>query len=90
MASFYKGKSFKQEFLETHNIYRRKHRASSMTLSDELNKSAQKWADHLLSLGKLQHSDTRDGENIFSMSSSQCINLTGLFDFFPSHLKGPM
>lgn len=54
-----------------------------MTYSDELNKSAQKWADHLLSLGQLQHSGSQDGENIFFMSSSGGINLTGLFDTKP-------
>ncbi|XP_068560027.1 Golgi-associated plant pathogenesis-related protein 1-like [Cebidichthys violaceus] len=70
-------KSFQREFLETHNVYRAKHNTPQMTLSGELTASAQKWADHLLAISALQHSVTNDGENIFNMSSSAPINLTG-------------
>lgn len=72
-------KSFQQEFLKAHNIYREKYNAPQMTLSNELTASAQKWADHLLSSGALQHSNTEDGENIYNMSSSAAIKLTGGF-----------
>ncbi|KAM8885227.1 Golgi-associated plant pathogenesis-related protein 1-like isoform 2-T2 [Spinachia spinachia] len=48
-----------------------------MTHSSELTASAQKWADHLLAIGKMQHSDSQDGENIFCMPSSAPIKLTG-------------
>lgn len=71
--------SFQQEFLKTHNTYREKHNAPLMTLSDELTASAQKWADHLLSSGTLQHSNTKDGENVYNMNSSAAIKLTGGF-----------
>lgn len=68
---------FKQEFLETHNKYREKHNAPPMTFSNDLNSSAQRWADELLSLGRLQHSKTGDGENVFTMYGSAGITLTG-------------
>ncbi|XP_037339182.1 Golgi-associated plant pathogenesis-related protein 1 [Pungitius pungitius] len=69
--------SFQKEFLETHNAYRAKHNTAKMTLNKELTTSAQKWADHLLNIAMMKHSDTKDGENIFSMSSSAPIKLTG-------------
>uniref|UniRef100_A0A8D0ASP6 SCP domain-containing protein n=1 Tax=Sander lucioperca TaxID=283035 RepID=A0A8D0ASP6_SANLU len=68
---------FQQEFLETHNAYRLKHNTPKMTLSSELSASAQKWANHLLAIGALQHSDTQDGENVYNMWSSATLKLTG-------------
>ncbi|XP_054466062.1 Golgi-associated plant pathogenesis-related protein 1-like [Anoplopoma fimbria] len=67
--------SFQKEFLETHNAYRAKHKTPEMTLSSELTASAQKWADQLLELDNMKHSDTKDGENIYYKSSSA--QLTG-------------
>ncbi|XP_078106421.1 Golgi-associated plant pathogenesis-related protein 1-like [Sander vitreus] len=73
--------SFQQEFLETHNAYRLKHNTPEMTLSSELSASAQKWANHLLAIGALQHSKPEDrkniGENIYNMWSSATLHLTG-------------
>ncbi|XP_077570601.1 Golgi-associated plant pathogenesis-related protein 1-like [Stigmatopora nigra] len=69
--------SFQNEFLDTHNTYRAQHNAPPMTLSRELNATAQKWADHLLALGALKHSDSKDGENIFHKWSSAPVKLTG-------------
>ncbi|XP_071337917.1 Golgi-associated plant pathogenesis-related protein 1-like isoform X2 [Trachinotus anak] len=69
--------SFQQEFLKAHNTYREKHNTPPLTLSSELTAAAQKWADHLLAAGTLKHSDTQDGENIFTMYSSATITLTG-------------
>ncbi|CAN9512771.1 unnamed protein product [Ophioblennius macclurei] len=71
------GKSFHQEFLESHNAYRNAHGAQPLTLNGELTATAQKWADHLLKESKLAHSSTNDGENVFYMSSSESVNLTG-------------
>uniref|UniRef100_A0A8C3A906 Im:7150988 n=1 Tax=Cyclopterus lumpus TaxID=8103 RepID=A0A8C3A906_CYCLU len=62
--------SFQKEFLETHNAYRRKHNTPQMTLSSEMTASAQKWSEHLLAIGALQHSDTKDGENVFNISAT--------------------
>ncbi|KAI4820577.1 hypothetical protein KUCAC02_028550 [Chaenocephalus aceratus] len=69
--------SFQKEFQETHNAYRAKHGAPQMTFNSEMCASAQKWADHLLSISSLKHSGTKDGENIYYMSSSAGSNPTG-------------
>ncbi|XP_040010780.1 Golgi-associated plant pathogenesis-related protein 1-like [Xiphias gladius] len=69
--------SFQKTFLEAHNTYRSKHSTPPLTLSSELTASAQKWADHLLAISTLKHSDTQDGENVFTMYSSATIKLTG-------------
>ncbi|XP_056625908.1 Golgi-associated plant pathogenesis-related protein 1 [Triplophysa dalaica] len=69
--------SFKKEFLETHNEYRRKHQAPDLILSDTLCASAQLWADHIFKVKRLEHSATENGENIFFVSSSEPKKLTG-------------
>lgn len=69
--------SFKKEFLETHNEYRRKHQAPDLILSDTLCASAQLWADQILSENCMKHSDTDNGENIYHAWSSQPKKLTG-------------
>ncbi|XP_059909969.1 Golgi-associated plant pathogenesis-related protein 1-like [Gadus macrocephalus] len=67
--------SFQKEFLTTHNTYRQMHQSPPLTLSKDLNESAQSWANHLLDIGSLKHRG--NGENIYCMSSSAPINLTG-------------
>ncbi|KAJ8388814.1 hypothetical protein AAFF_G00130470 [Aldrovandia affinis] len=69
--------SFEKEFLDTHNEYRSKHQAPPLTLSRDLCDSAQSWADHLLSIKTLEHSDTKNGENLYYAWSSGPKNLTG-------------
>ncbi|XP_077378777.1 GLI pathogenesis-related 2 [Festucalex cinctus] len=69
--------SFQREFLEAHNAYRAQHNAPSMTLNNEMNAAAQRWADRLLALGVAQHSGGADGENIYYKWSSIPIKLTG-------------
>uniref|UniRef100_A0A672YVI4 Im:7150988 n=1 Tax=Sphaeramia orbicularis TaxID=375764 RepID=A0A672YVI4_9TELE len=69
--------SFKKEFLDTHNAYRAKHSTPPVKYNEELNAAAQKWADHMLQINTLQHSDTKDGENVFSSWSSETLNPTG-------------
>ncbi|MBN3323916.1 GAPR1 protein, partial [Atractosteus spatula] len=69
--------SFDKEFLDTHNDYRKKHGAPPLTLSRELSKTAQAWADHLLSIKTLQHSETENGENVYYAWSSAPKKLTG-------------
>ncbi|XP_028828806.1 GLI pathogenesis-related 2 isoform X2 [Denticeps clupeoides] len=61
---------FEKEFLDAHNTYRQKHGAPPLTMSRELSRSAQKWAEKLLAAKILKHSDTDDGENLFYASSS--------------------
>ncbi|XP_043113550.1 Golgi-associated plant pathogenesis-related protein 1 [Puntigrus tetrazona] len=62
--------NFKKEFLEAHNQYRKQHQAPELTYSAELCSAAQTWADHLLSIKSLGHSDTENGENVFYSFSS--------------------
>ncbi|XP_064162958.1 GLI pathogenesis-related 2 isoform X1 [Anguilla rostrata] len=69
--------SFEKEFLDAHNAYRRKHSAPPLTLSRDLCKSAQSWADHLLSIKTLKHSNTNNGENLYYSWSSAPKKLTG-------------
>ena len=53
------------------------HQSPPLTLSTDLNESAQRWADHLLDIGIMQHSGSGVGENLYCMSSSAPITLTG-------------
>jgi glioma pathogenesis-related protein 2 len=55
--------TFRQEALDTHNQLRAKHGAPPMKLSNALNQKAQRWAQNLARLGKLQHSGP--GENLY-------------------------
>ncbi|KAJ8346421.1 hypothetical protein SKAU_G00278220 [Synaphobranchus kaupii] len=69
--------SFEKEFVDTHNAYRRKHGAPPLRLSRDLCKSAQSWAEHLLSIKTLKHSNTSNGENLYYAWSSAQKSLTG-------------
>lgn len=56
--------------LSKHNSYRSTHRSPSMSLDDNLNNTAQQWAQHLAASGKLQHSSSSQrngaGENLYA------------------------
>ncbi|XP_033476505.1 Golgi-associated plant pathogenesis-related protein 1-like [Epinephelus lanceolatus] len=70
--------SFQKEFLETHNTYRAKHNTPPLRFSSELNSSAQKWADHLLAIGSLQHSGSMEyGENIYLKRGTATMTVLG-------------
>lgn len=69
--------NLEREFLDAHNKYRRTHGAPPLTLSRDLCSSAQKWADHLLSIKTLQHSSTNHGENLYYSCSSAPKKLNG-------------
>merc|ERR1739838_943811 len=69
--------TFKKAFLDAHNEYRKKHQAPALTYSNELNVEAQKWADHLVSIKTLQHSSTKNGENLYFKWSSGPVTLPG-------------
>ena len=75
----YTDENFKAKFLESHNEYRKKHGAPEVTYNEELCSTAQKWADHLLSIKTLKHSETDDGENVYYSWSSSPKKLTGRF-----------
>ncbi|KAL0965121.1 hypothetical protein UPYG_G00277080 [Umbra pygmaea] len=68
---------FERKFVNAHNDYRQKHGAPPLALSRDLCDSAQKWADHLLSISCMQHSSTDNGENIYYASSSVPKNVDG-------------
>ncbi|KAI8518667.1 positive regulation of epithelial to mesenchymal transition [Branchiostoma belcheri] len=56
---------FATDCLAVHNELRAKHGAPALKLNDKLTEHAQKWAEHLASLGQLQHSHGSGyGENI--------------------------
>uniref|UniRef100_A0A672LQI0 Cell wall protein PRY3-like n=1 Tax=Sinocyclocheilus grahami TaxID=75366 RepID=A0A672LQI0_SINGR len=74
-----KGKdpSFEAEFLQSHNAYRKQHGAPALTINKNLCRSAQAWAEHLLSITTLKHSNKDYGENLYYAWSSATKKLTG-------------
>lgn len=69
---------FQNACLKVHNQYRQRHGAPPLKLSPKLSAISQKWADHLLKLGRMQHSsDGKYGENLFMAESSKS-------DFMPT------
>ncbi|XP_026104089.1 uncharacterized protein LOC113075622 isoform X1 [Carassius auratus] len=71
------GSSFEAEFLQSHNAYRRQHGAPPLTINKNLCRSAQAWAEHLLSIRSLEHSNKDYGENLYYAYSSATKKLTG-------------
>ncbi|KAL7838345.1 hypothetical protein AOLI_G00267490 [Acnodon oligacanthus] len=69
--------SFEREFLQTHNTYRKQHGATPLTINRDLCRSAQEWAEHLLSIKTLKHSKADYGENLYFSWSSSPKKLTG-------------
>ncbi|XP_067294771.1 GLI pathogenesis-related 2 isoform X2 [Pseudorasbora parva] len=69
--------SFEAEFLQAHNAYRRHHGAQPLTVNKNLCRSAQAWAEHLLSINTLKHSNKDYGENLYYAWSSATKKLTG-------------
>uniref|UniRef100_H3AC98 GLI pathosis related 2 n=1 Tax=Latimeria chalumnae TaxID=7897 RepID=H3AC98_LATCH len=68
---------FEMEFLEAHNTYRKQHGAPPLQFSRDLCKSAQKWADYLLSINSLEHSKSNNGENLFYRYNSRVQDISG-------------
>ncbi|XP_050965402.1 uncharacterized protein glipr2 [Labeo rohita] len=69
--------NFEAEFLQTHNAYRKQHGAPPLTINKNLCRSAQEWAEHLLSIRTLMHSNGEYGENVYYAWSSANKKLTG-------------
>uniref|UniRef100_A0A671QZU8 GLI pathogenesis-related 2 n=1 Tax=Sinocyclocheilus anshuiensis TaxID=1608454 RepID=A0A671QZU8_9TELE len=69
--------SFEAEFLKSHNAYRKQHGAPPLTINKTLCHSAQAWAEHLLSITTLKHSNKDYGENLYYAWSSATKKLTG-------------
>ncbi|XP_040180508.1 Golgi-associated plant pathogenesis-related protein 1-like [Rana temporaria] len=71
-------RQFEASFLSAHNKYRKLHGSPPLRLSRNLCSSAQRWADYILSIRVLQHSNWQGlGENIYTKSSSVPIDLSG-------------
>uniref|UniRef100_A0A672RXK2 SCP domain-containing protein n=1 Tax=Sinocyclocheilus grahami TaxID=75366 RepID=A0A672RXK2_SINGR len=60
-----KDSNFDAEFQQTHNAYRKQHGAPPLTINKNLCRSAQEWAEHLLSIRTLMHSNGEYGENVY-------------------------
>ncbi|KAJ1145494.1 hypothetical protein NDU88_011780 [Pleurodeles waltl] len=70
-------REFELEALDSHNLYRQQHGAPCLRLNTELCEASQRWADHLLSINALQHSNTTNGENIWYKWNSSVRDATG-------------
>uniref|UniRef100_A0A8C1TP54 GLI pathogenesis-related 2 n=1 Tax=Cyprinus carpio TaxID=7962 RepID=A0A8C1TP54_CYPCA len=79
MGKVISGSNFEAEFLQTHNAYRKQHGAPPLTINKNLCRSSQEWAEHLLSIRTLMHSNGEYGENVYYAWSSANKKLTGHF-----------
>ncbi len=67
-------RSFQQQMLDAHNTHRTNHGVPPLELDDELNQSAQAYAEKLADMNKLVHSGTKGlGENLYELCSSQTL-----------------
>ncbi|GCB69396.1 GLI pathogenesis-related 2 [Scyliorhinus torazame] len=65
------------ELLQEHNRLRALHQSQPLKLNSDLSSQAQKWAEHLVDINSLQHSDTEYGENLWYKWSSDAKLPTG-------------
>ncbi|XP_078406551.1 Golgi-associated plant pathogenesis-related protein 1-like isoform X1 [Cetorhinus maximus] len=72
-------KAFLDELLQEHNRLRALHLSQQLKLNSDLSKQAQKWAEHLIGINRLQHSGTEYGENLWSKWGSDAKLPTGHF-----------
>ena len=75
-------KKFVRDSLEAHNKYRAAHNAPKLKLNNELNRTAQSWADHIARTNNFEHSNNTYsgqslGENIAMRYTSTGEELTG-------------
>jgi len=72
-------RTFHQQMLDAHNKYRKRHCVGPLQLDDNLSRSAQNYAERLVSIGYLVHSHINGvGENLYwSWSSSGISNING-------------
>ncbi|XP_067825624.1 GLI pathogenesis-related 2 [Heptranchias perlo] len=70
-------KAFIAELVQEHNRLRALHQSQPLQLKSELSVQAQKWAEHLIDINTLQHSDTEYGENLWYKWSSNTKLPTG-------------
>ncbi|XP_078082815.1 GLI pathogenesis-related 2 [Mustelus asterias] len=70
-------KAFLAELLQEHNRLRAQHKSQPLKLNSDLSTQAQKWAEHLIAINCLQHSDTDYGENLWYKWTSDAKLPTG-------------
>ncbi|XP_069791606.1 uncharacterized protein [Narcine bancroftii] len=68
---------FEQEALDAHNEYRRLHTTPPLTYNMDMVSACQEWADILAPRGEMEHSETKNGENIWYKWSSGAMEFTG-------------
>jgi len=62
--------TFQQQVLDAHNAHRTHHGVPALDIDDEINVSAQSYAEKLAEMKKMVHSGVKDlGENLYEISS---------------------
>jgi uncharacterized protein YkwD len=74
-----KQRKFQHQMLKAHNAYRTKHCARPLELDDDLNRSAQKYAEKIAAMDQMVHSHTPGlGENLYwAWSSDRITSVNG-------------
>merc|ERR1712055_57142 len=80
---------FRQDSLAAHNTYRAKHGVPALKLNDELNALAQEWANQLIHLDNLEHSNNNNiGENLYGSNGMAAQDQAqGAVDYWYSEIK---
>ena len=67
----------RSDILTNHNYHRKRHQVEPLERSEEIEKVAQAYSEHLAEIEKLVHSHNGYGENLFYCWSSNSICVTG-------------
>ncbi|KAG4078725.1 hypothetical protein HA402_015315 [Bradysia odoriphaga] len=62
---------YRQDALDLHNQYRKKHNSPPLALSDKLNNVAQNWAQNMADSNEMEHSNGKYGENLYMSSNTK-------------------
>lgn len=89
-AQHFNPSKFSQAMLTEHNNLRALHQNTpALTIDADLSQRAQAWAEHLLTLGKLQHGSSAErsgaGENLYSSSQSNKTYSQEQLDYLKQH-----
>ena len=69
---------FEEEGLEAHNLLRKLHGVRPLEKDEELSSSCADYAKRIAEKGALEHSDTKDGENLAMGCSSKNVEMSAL------------